>query len=295
MSRPNPDIVGRYLYLTVDGTEYRVYYEEAGAGIPIVCQHTAGADGRQWRHFLEDPDVTSRFRVLVPDLPYHGKSLPPEGERWWESEYSLTKEFFEKFVVAFSAALGLDRPVFMGCSMGGHLAPDLALDHPEAFRAVVGLEAAVHSHGADGLVRFLNHPEISNDFRGAQMYGICAPTSPEASRRETAWVYSQGHPSVFKGDLNYYFVEHDLTDVAAEIDTGKVAVYILSGEYDYSAPPELGQALADQIAGSHFIAMHGMGHFPMSENYPLFKKYVAAVLDELAAGASTPRSEATAP
>ena len=40
------DAVGRYVYLDLDGTEYRVYFEEAGAGVPLLLQHTAGADGR---------------------------------------------------------------------------------------------------------------------------------------------------------------------------------------------------------------------------------------------------------
>ena len=281
MTRPSPDVVGRYIYLTVDDVEYRVYYEESGDGVPVICQHTAGAEGRQWRHFIEDRDITSRFRVIVPDLPYHGKSLPPLDGRWWEDEYRLTKDFFEKFIVALSHNLGLDQPVFIGCSMGGHLAPDLALDYPDEFRAVVGLEAAMHSHGAEGLTRFLYHPQISNEFKAAQMYGICAPTSPDASRHETAWVYSQGAPPVFKGDLNYYFTEHDLTGVAGQIDTSRVAVYILSGEYDYSAPPKLGQELADEIKGSTFIPMNGIGHFPMSENYPQFKQHILPVLDDI--------------
>jgi pimeloyl-ACP methyl ester carboxylesterase len=113
------------------------------------------------------------------------------------------------------------------------------------------------------------------------MFGICAPTSPEQWRRETAWIYSQGSPPVFKGDLNYYFIEHDLTDVASDIDTSKVAVYILSGEYDYSAHPELGRALADQIEGSTFVPMPGLGHFPMAENYPLFKTFLMPVLEDV--------------
>ena len=36
---------GRYVYLDVQGIEYRVYFEEAGQGIPLICQHTAGSDG----------------------------------------------------------------------------------------------------------------------------------------------------------------------------------------------------------------------------------------------------------
>ena len=47
-------IVGRYLHLDCGGHTYRVYFEEAGAGIPLVCLHTAGADGRQFRHHFKN-------------------------------------------------------------------------------------------------------------------------------------------------------------------------------------------------------------------------------------------------
>jgi hypothetical protein len=57
--------VGRYVYITVDGIEYRVYFEESGNGIPIVMQHTAGADGRQWRHLLEDTEFQHDFHLLT--------------------------------------------------------------------------------------------------------------------------------------------------------------------------------------------------------------------------------------
>ena len=94
--------IGRYVWLEIQGVEYRVYFEEAGHGIPLICQHTAGSDGKQWRHFLTDPDITSRFRVIVPDLPYHGKSLPPESQEWWAQEYRLTKSFFIDFHLALT-------------------------------------------------------------------------------------------------------------------------------------------------------------------------------------------------
>jgi pimeloyl-ACP methyl ester carboxylesterase len=96
--------IGRYVWLEIQGVEYRVYFEEAGQGIPLICQHTAGSDGKQWRHFLTDPDITNRFRVTVPDLPYHGKSLPPESQEWWAREYRLTESFFIDFHLTLKRA-----------------------------------------------------------------------------------------------------------------------------------------------------------------------------------------------
>ena len=57
-------IVGRFFTVSIDGAEHRVYVEEAGKGLPLLCLHTAGADSRQYRHLLNDPAVTGRFRVI---------------------------------------------------------------------------------------------------------------------------------------------------------------------------------------------------------------------------------------
>jgi pimeloyl-ACP methyl ester carboxylesterase len=277
---------GRYVHLTIDGIDYRVYFERAGTGdgrgIPLLLQHTAGADARQWRHALEEPRITERFDVIAYDLPYHGKSLPPEGKAWWAEEYRLTKDFFMKVPVTLAKELALDRPVFMGSSIGGHLAIDLALHYPGAFRAVIGLEAAALTPG--GYVDMWHHPRISNEFKASVMYGLMSPSSPEKYRRETSWVYSQGAPPTFKGDLYYYSVDHDLTQTAGQIDTSKTAVYILGGEYDWSAPPVMARALAQSIKGAHYRDMPNLGHFPMSENPELFFEYITPVLDEIACG-----------
>ena len=278
--------IGRYVYLDIKDVEYRVYFEDSGGDsrqIPLLLQHTAGADGRQWRHVLEDRELAERFRMIAYDLPYHGKSLPPVGIEWWKQEYKLTKDFLMRVPRALARALGLRRPVFMGSSIGGHLALDLALHHPEEFRAVVGVEAAAATPG--GYLDLWNHPRVSNAFKASVMYGLMAPTAPEAYRRETAWGYSQGAPPVFKGDLYYHDVDHAMGDRAREIDTSKVAVFLLTGEYDWSTPPALSQAVAEQIPGAHFQTMEGLGHFPMSEDPERFLGYLRPVLGEIASAA----------
>lgn len=272
---------GRYVYLEIDGVEYRVYFEEAGTGIPMLLQHTAGADGRQWRHLLEDEEIGRRFRMVAYDLPYHGKSVPPVGVEWWKQEYRLTKDFLMKVPLSLVEALELDRPVYMGSSIGGHLAADLALHHAARFRAFIGLEASMSTPG--GFSDIWYHPRISNDFKASVMYGLMSPTSPEASRRETAWVYSQGAPPTFKGDLYYYSVDHDLTATAGQIDTWKAPLYLLTGEYDWSSTPEASEDLARAVAGARYRVMKGLGHFPMSEDPERFRAYIIPVLEEIAA------------
>jgi pimeloyl-ACP methyl ester carboxylesterase len=283
MTDPDGEILGRYVMIRLDGHACRIYYESAGSGIPLICQHTAGADGRQWRHLLADVAVTSRFQVIVPDLPYHGKSLPPDGVPWWSEQYLLTTGYFEDFILGVATALGLDDPAYIGCSMGGHLAGDLAVDHPDRFRALIGVEASMECHGPEEGLAPHFHPRVSKEFTAAMMYGLCSPSSPEAGKRETQWLYAQGGPFVHRGDLNYYVIEHDLTQTAARIDTAQVPVYIMAGEYDWSVRPEDAKRLSDAISGSVLINMPGLGHFPMSEDYPRFRDYLLPVLDDIAA------------
>jgi pimeloyl-ACP methyl ester carboxylesterase len=271
---------GQYVHIEVQGVDYRVYYEASGQGIPVFCQHTAGADGLQWRHLMNDADITSRVQVVAADLPYHGKSLPPESEAWWSREYQLTRSFFIDFLVEFSHALGLDRPIFIGAAFGGFIGLDLALDRPDEFRAVVALEAALYGRG--GPLPWWDHPRVDNNSKTASMWSMMSPVSPEKYRRETIWGFGQSGPSVLVGDFNYYFFDHDLRETAGRIDTGRIPVYLLTGEYDPACSAEESRISAQQIKGARFIEMKGLGHLSLCENPELLKSYLMPVFEEIA-------------
>jgi pimeloyl-ACP methyl ester carboxylesterase len=292
MPRTDP-ITGQYLYLTVEGVEYRVYYETAGEGIPLLLGHTAGSDGRQYRHLLCDPEVTDRFRCIAFDLPYHGKSLPPHGVEWWTEEYNMTKARMVAFPNAVADALALERPVYMGSSMGGHLAIDLAIDHPDRYRATIAVEGALRSAveyvdvGMEGIRREFDNPNVSRNSIGAAMLLNMSPYSPESNVREVQWEYQCGGPGIFAGDLLYYYYEHDVSDAEARgIDTDRCMLYLLTGEYDPNTSPAETQQLADLVPGCKFTPMPRLGHFPVTENYPEFRQYLLPILDEVASGAA---------
>ncbi len=273
--------VGRYVHMNLGGATHRIYFEEAGEGIPLLLQHTAGCHSSQWRHLFEIPEITSRFRLIAYDLPYHGKSLPPVEKSWWEDTYELKGDFLRSIPTQLSRLLNLDQPVFMGCSVGGLLALDLAHKHPDDFRAVISLEGALEVPGATDHNAELWHPQVSNEYKARMMDALMSPLSPKRYRKETSFVYAAGWPPVFLGDLYYYLDEFDLRNVAAEIDTNRIGVHILSGEYDCSGTRELGEAAHQAIAGSTFTEMKAVGHFPMSENPAEFLSYLLPVLDNI--------------
>jgi pimeloyl-ACP methyl ester carboxylesterase len=274
-------IVGRYVTVEVHGVAYRIYFEESGSGIPLVCQHTASAEGLQWRHLLNDKDVTSRYRVIAVDLPYHGKSLPPGSVEWWKKVYKLTKSFFMDFHIGFSRALKLDRPVYLGCSIGGDIGLDLAHTYPDHYRAVITMGCADVTPGFD--LVWWDHPRVGPHVKFADPFAAASPYAEERRRREVGWVLGKSSPQVFRGDSYYYSVEHNLEGKLHEIDTSRVAVYVLAGEYDFAATPEMGRETAKKIRGAHYVEMKKMGHFCMAEDYEGFKSYLMPVLNEMGA------------
>ena len=272
-------ITGKYVHVDIMGEPSRVYFEENGQGIPLVCLHTAGSDNRQFRHLLCDPDITRKYRVIAFDMPWHGKSYPPVG--FQNKDYELTTERYVQTIRAFCSALGLDKPVVMGCSIGGRIVLQLAHAHGDEFRALIGLEGADHqSPWYD--TSWLNRPDVhGGEVCAALVSGLVAPQSPNEYRHETLWQYQQGGPGIFKGDLYFYRVDSDLRGKLGGIDTQRTPLYLLTGEYDYSCSPEDTVRTAQSIPGAKVTVMKEVGHFPMSENPEQFKKYIDPVLQEI--------------
>jgi pimeloyl-ACP methyl ester carboxylesterase len=214
-------------------------------------------------------------------MPWHGKSSPPSG--WHEEDYQLTSAQYVEMVLTVMAALGPDKPVLIGCSIGGRIALHLALEHPERFRAIIGLQSSAHVDPYYDL-NFLHRPDVhGGEVCGAIVSGLVGPDAPDVSRWETIWHYMQGGPGVFKGDLYFYKIDGDIRARVGQIDTRRCPLFLLSGEYDYSCTPEETLAVARSIRGCDVTIMKGLGHFPMSENPDAFMKYLLPVLEKIAA------------
>lgn len=104
-------------YAAVNGA--RIYYELAGEGASMVMIHAGIADSRMWDGEFET--FARSHRVLRYDMRGYGKSLPVEGE------FNLQDD-----LDTLLRTLDVAPPfILIGCSMGGGLAIDFALSHPD--------------------------------------------------------------------------------------------------------------------------------------------------------------------
>jgi pimeloyl-ACP methyl ester carboxylesterase len=268
--------IGRYIEVSIGGTERTIYYESSGTGPPLLCLHTAGSDSRQYEFVLEDSDIQSQWTVIAFDLPGHGRSSAPVN--WQRENYELHLEDYVELTLAFMDALGLEQPALLGCSMGGSMALYLAATHGDRFRGV----CSVGGSGGNPSRRnvWASHGQVDHSrFIQSWVGGLFAPVSPSALRDEVLWHYAQGGPGVYYGDTNVG--GNELAAAWSQVHgTVTCPSYILSGEYDYSHKPEESQALADRI-GAHFELMSGLGHFAVFEDPSRFLPYLKRVLDSL--------------
>lgn len=259
-----------------------IFAESAGAGPPVFCLHTAGADTRQFHSVMCDPVLGRDRRMIGFDMPHHGRSMPPFG--WDGGIYQLDQKTYLDWCVSFIEQVVKEPVVIIGCSMGAGIALALAAERPDLVAGVIGLEAPLRPRGRRN--SYLTHAQVNGGWHSAAyVRGLMSPTSPMEDRRRAAHIYSQGAPGIYDGDLVFYSDEFDGEVIAKRIDGRKIPVDLLIGHYDFSATVSDAYALASWIHGAAVIEMPELGHFPMTENPTLLLKYLRPVIAKLASRA----------
>ena len=110
----------------VDVNGARLWYDEAGSGPAVLLLHGGLGDSGLWEPVV--PFLAERFRTIRTDLRFFGRSTGPAVPWSWEED-----------VVGVLDELGIERAALVGLSLGGRIALDIALAHPERLWAVVGV------------------------------------------------------------------------------------------------------------------------------------------------------------
>jgi 3-oxoadipate enol-lactonase len=121
----------------------RIHYRRSGAGFPVMFLHAGVADSRMW-----DPQaagLANHFDVIAPDRRGFGESELPAGP--WSPVAD---------VLALMDGLGLRQaPHLVGCSIGGRLAIDFTLQHPERVSKLVLVGPGVSGQTPDDRYKHL--------------------------------------------------------------------------------------------------------------------------------------------
>jgi 3-oxoadipate enol-lactonase len=112
---------------TLNVRDIELYYEEHGSGEPLLCIMGFATDSTGW--LLQVPAFAERHRTIVFDNRGVGRSSKPTG--------AYTIHEMADDAVALLDHLKIDRAHVLGLSMGGMIAQELVLRHPERVRGLV--------------------------------------------------------------------------------------------------------------------------------------------------------------
>ena len=107
----------------------KLYYEETGAGAPILFVHEFASDHRGWEPQMRE--FGKRYRCIA----YSARGYTPSDVPDDTSAYSHMHMMRD--AVAVLDHLKIDRAHIIGLSMGGYTALQVALHHPERVRSMV--------------------------------------------------------------------------------------------------------------------------------------------------------------
>ncbi|HZO93185.1 MAG TPA: alpha/beta fold hydrolase [Candidatus Baltobacteraceae bacterium] len=249
-------------FADVNGT--RLYYETAGAGVPVVLIHGLGLDARTWDAQVDE--LASRYRVVRYDLRGFGRSAPAGDEPFRHADD----------LEALLAFLGVDSAHVVGFSMGGRIALVHALLHPERPRSLVLADAALDA--------FDWSDEWNDSFRA--LFARGAEAGPDAAnalwiehplfavarvRREIAAPLER----MIRESPGRFWVdkvrERGIKPPAAQrLHELRVPALVIVGEHDVEDFRRVARRLAAEIPNARFREIAGAGHMTVLERPDAF-------------------------
>lgn len=250
-------------------------YEVKGDGQNLVLIHGAGDNLNMWYHQV--PVFSETYRVITYDVRGSGKTESPEGE------YSLL--LYSEDLYQLMKAIGMENAYFLGYSMGGRIALELAATHPEVAKAVVlaNSSAGLISPSPEILARrkvlleFLDMGDIKSV---AEMMTIDAFSPNFKSKNPTEFerymrVKLQNKPRSFARVMRSL----GMPTPSPDLDKVECPVLLIVGENDSYMKVEQAKRIHQALVGSKLVVLP-TGHAAAIE---LPDKFNLAVLDFLSA------------
>ena len=256
-------------HLVVGGRSTRVL--TAGDGSPLVWLHDTL--GNRWSD--SHARLSQQHAVIAPTLPGFDDSTSlagidgPEDVVFW--------------LLDLLVELELERPLLLGCGLGGWLAAEFAVRYPERLSGLVVVDAyGLRVDGALAEDEFALTPAMLRPLAFADPDGAAAgellPDIEPAEHVEAAL-----HARVAAARLAWQFPYHP--KLRARLGRARLPALVVWGERDRLVPLAHAHAYADGLPSARLVVVPGAGHYPYVEAPAAFVEAVAAFLASACAGA----------
>jgi pimeloyl-ACP methyl ester carboxylesterase len=248
-------------HITVDGTALR--YIDEGRGPAVVFLHGLGASMYTWRKNLA-PVAAAGYRVIAFDNRGFGFSDKPAT--------GYDNASYARLTVALLDSLRLPDAVLVGHSMGGAIAAEVAIAHPERVRGLVLIGSAGLGAREPPLFRVGRWPMVGPllfAFRGRglteRLLKATYADPRKVSDADVDQYYAPVAEPEYGRSLRAVLREFRFDGLAGRLDHITAPTLVLWGEADRLIPITLGRALAAGIPRAAFLSVPGAGHAVQEE------------------------------
>ena len=249
---------------------FRVHYEDEGnPALPLlVLLHGFGDSYTSWDGWVRE--LGGEYHIIRLDFPGHGLTRAPEG-------YQLSADKLADLVDAFAAKLGLPRFAVAGNSLGGSVAWQLALRHPERLNALILVDAGGFANETPpakiplafrilqyrlgrALLRNIDNRPLIDEGLKIDVYDKSVIT-PAFVDRWAEFQRAPGHRAILMS-LDPASVNRASAAALGQI---KVPTLVINGENDVLVEPASARKFAAAIPAAKLITYPHVGHLPQIE------------------------------
>ena len=260
-------------YADVNGT--RLYYEVAGKGDPVVLIHGGFMDNRMWDY--QFGACAKNFRIIRYDLRGAGRS-----RRNYKEGYSQVEDLYELL-----RHLKVEKAHIIGLSMGGELAIDFTLSHPEIVLSLTaanaGLSGVPFSGEGMGVMRRVfkaaaeeGLPQAVDLLMKAPLFSTVAKNNKQATEKIRVMLEDNAH--FLQGGNANEPLKPPAGGRLAEI---RVPTLIILSELNDEYGKTVAVKLEEGVAGSKKVVISQAGHMVNMEKPKEFNKAVLSFLRSL--------------
>jgi pimeloyl-ACP methyl ester carboxylesterase len=247
-----------------------LYYETRGAGDAVVLLHGFTLDTRMWNSQFET--LSKAYKVIRFDMRGHGKSSGAREADGGPMTFSQSED-----VQGLLDALHIDRAHVVGLSMGGYVAYEFALAHPDRVRSLTVIDSAWRydpANTGDFQTRLLGYlgtvgtNGLEAALRGWMSDALFVPASKNAEvKAELEEIVMVGHlaqgPGAFFSNPGSAMSPSPLPETHLS-DLG-MPTLVLVGALDDPEFRAHADAVAAAVPGSEKIVIEGSGHMSTME------------------------------
>jgi len=242
-----------------------------GEGPPVLALH--GLGGTKISMLPIVPALAPKHRVIIPDLPGHGESDKPVSAQYTPRNYART-------VRKLMDALGVDRAIVIGNSLGGRVALELAVRSPDRVRALGLLAPAVPGFRVRYIMGFTRiiptevgavpFPLRERWMKAAVRRLLGDPSKlPDEAYQASAEEFIRIYRSPQARMAFFDSIRHLLTEAPkpfwARMRHVRVPVQIVWGTADRLVPVRLAPKLAGELPSAELLVLPRVGHVPQFE------------------------------